>query len=165
MPNASTPRPAANARGSPGNLRRPLVVRTYYRSFWLWLRWIVWLLLLLFVVGAGLQSRKQPVGGMIASGVFAVLFLYFLYLMLKTQPYAIRIHPDRFEVCSVLERKTYFFTNVAEISLDEVHTRKSGDIPTVRVDFHKGRHLQLGAMHNRRKFFEDLHECWRVAKR
>lgn len=122
---------------------------------------MTWLLLLLFVVFAGLHAKKQPLPGLIASGVFSVFFLFFLYLIFKTEPYAIRIYPDRFELCYILGRKKYLFTDIADISLSTVHYRKSGDVESVRVDFRQGRHLQIQALNSRRKFFEDLRQTWR----
>lgn len=139
-------------------------MRTYYRSLWFWLRWTLWLLMILAIVCVAPLSKKTPVGGMIASVVMGGLFLFFIYVLLKIEPCAIRVYPDRFEVCFAFSRRTYPYASITGIYLDVVPTRKSGDLKTVRVDFDSGRTLQLSSLWNRRKLFEDLHECWRTGR-
>ena len=139
-------------------------MRTYYRSIWFWLRWAIWLLMILAVVCIAPLSKKTPVGGIIMSVIMGGLFLFFLYLLLKKEAYAIRVYADRFEVCYAFTRQTYAYASISEIYLDVVHTRKSGDIDIVRVNFKSGRTMGLGSLNNRRKLFEDLHECWRTGR-
>jgi hypothetical protein len=104
------------------------------------------------------------VGGIIMSVIMGGLFLFFLHLLLKKEAYAIRVYADRFEVCYAFTRQTYAYASISEIYLEVVHTRKSGDIDIVRVNFKSGRTLGLGSFNNRRKLFEDLHECWRTGR-
>jgi hypothetical protein len=145
--------------------RRHPIMRTYYRSFSFWLGKVVGLLLILFVVCAAPLSEKQPVIGKISGMVFGGLLLWFLYLICKTEPYAIKIFPDRFEVCRVLRRKIYRFENVTGICLDFVRVgsgRTSDVLQIVRIDFQTGRHLELSSLPNRRKLYEDMCSCRRL---
>ena len=70
---------------------------------------------------------------------------------------AVEIFRDRFTVRRVLGRKTYLLNNVRCITPDMVEQFGGGSIESVRVDFVKGKPLQLtGFAHRCQPLYDDL---------
>jgi hypothetical protein len=138
-------------------------MRTYYRSFWHWLRWVVWLSVMLFWACFAHLADRYPIGKIVMTVFMGIGFIVSLYVFLRFEPYAIRIYSDRFEARYILGRRVYYYADVTDVSLDVVPCGNSGHIGAVRVDFRSDRRLMLSSLISRHKLYEDLHTSWRAA--
>jgi len=124
---------------------------------------MAWLSLILFVACIAPLSQKTPVAGITGSVLMGTAFLFSLVIVLKSEPCAIRVYADRFEVCYFFRRGVYYYSDINDVSMDVVVMRKSDDLKTVRVDFKSGRPFQLASLGHRHRLYEDLHSSWRAA--